>query len=72
MSGPTNVPSGTCIEGIFSTLNLSDDHKMNGLQSKLQSSIELGQQQPNSNNHMLFNVSTDRIGSNAFALVAHG
>ena len=61
-----NVPSGTCVEGLFSALTLSNDQKMSGLFQDLN-----GQKSDPSNAPFLFPAPNDGK-SDAFALVAHG
>jgi hypothetical protein len=62
--GVINVPSGTCVEGLFPSLNLVDDRRMNGLFNELDRKMQL-------KNETMFQVHGDD-GSTAFALIAHG
>lgn len=60
-----NVPSGTCVEGLFPDLSLNDDQKMDGLFGQLMSASGDSSQR--------FNFPANDDGnSTAFALVAHG
>jgi hypothetical protein len=59
----TNVPSGTCLEGLFPQLNLSDDERMNGAIEEMEVFKHMDPTQ-------MFPAS-DNDGT-AFALIAHG